>query len=157
MGNFPEWKVVTDFREYFDSPFVTTGGKNDNMVFYDLPLDASPYKDQKIIIYAKINSKIDDSFLISNVNGKEALADISKKIIKNRKIQYKEYYQIVCRLVDIVSATTVGGTQKPVALVEVDGVITDAEYKQFARYVAGHPDKFPPKRYLSIENISNGR
>jgi tetratricopeptide (TPR) repeat protein len=150
-----EWKVVTDFRKFFDSPYVSLRGQADDLVFNDLPLDAAAHKKDRLIIYAKINSRIDDSFVISNSNAKEALADIPKKLASKSDIKYGEYYHMVCNIVDIVTVSTIGGSQKPVALIKVDGIIKEDEYKQFARYVAGHPHEFPYKKYLLIENIVN--
>jgi tetratricopeptide (TPR) repeat protein len=155
LENLREWKVVTDYRKFFDSPYVSLRGQADDLVFDDLPLDAAPHKKDRRIIYAKINSRIDDSFVISNTNAKEALADIPEKLASKSGIKYGEYYHMVCNIVDIVTVTTVGGSPKPVALIKVDGIIKEDEYKQFARYVAGHPKEFPSQKYLLIENIVN--
>ncbi len=50
------------------------------MVFNDLPLDAAAHKKDRMIIYAKIKSRIDDSYVISNALAREALADIPERL-----------------------------------------------------------------------------
>ena len=153
LDDFKEWKVVTDYRKSLDLPSVRIEGPNAAVVFYDLPVDASSLADQPLMIHAKIDRQVDDGFLISNYDDKEALADISKKLIAKGHIKYGEYYYMACRMTDVVTVNTVGGSQKPVAVVEVDAIIPDDQYRQFACYVAGHPDEFPYKKYLVIENI----
>lgn len=155
LEGFGQWKVVTDYRKFYDNPYVRLRGEADDLVFNNLPLDAAAHKKVRMIIYAKIKSRIDDSYVISNAIAREALADIPEKLASKSGIKYGEYYYMVCNIVDIVTVTTVAGSPKPVALIKVDGIIKEDEYRQFARYVAGHPKEFPCQKFLLIENIVN--
>jgi len=128
-----------------------------------LSIDASVYSEMYVLVTVMIERKYGDDFLLKNTytnvykmlatvmfdnEAEDAIADIPSNIIAESGLKYEEDAVFICKLVDILDLPLTDGTTKPVAKIEVVGIIKDADYQEFKMYVLGHPDEFPPERYF---------
>ncbi len=141
----PHWNVMAE------------DGRSDseNLVFNNPPLDTSAYKNKYIIIQATITRALEDKYVISPYNYSDrALAKISKRIISQSDARFNQEMFMLCRLVDVIEAQTVFTGTKPVSVVEVVKMVPKKQYHEFSKYVAGHPNEFPQKKYVRIQIYS---
>jgi hypothetical protein len=79
------------------------------------------------------------------------LAKIPNKIISESDARFNQETFIFCRLVDVIEDQSVFVNAKPVSVVEVVKVVPKEQYNEFSRYVVGHPNEFPQKKYVRIK------
>jgi tetratricopeptide (TPR) repeat protein len=125
----------------------------EHKVFRDLPLDLSNYEQRYLLIKARIDREYKGAYIISelNENGREAVADIPRKLIRKSGVSFGEDCYLICRLVSFVKFETLIGTPYPVAKVKVEGLIRAVNFKRAEKYIMGNPEDFPPEKYLSIQ------
>lgn len=138
----PHWNVMAE------------DGRSDseNLVFFNPPLDVDAYKNKYIIIQATISRALEDKYLISPINySAKALAKIPNKIISESDARFNQETFIFCRLVDVIEDQNVFVNAKPVSVVEVVKMVPKEQYDEFSKYVVGHPNEFPQKKYVRIK------
>lgn len=149
------WKVVATRDIYMSKWNLSIDDdryNNRNMIFRNPPLDVSAYQKKYMIIDAAITRKLDGQFVISPNNGSdEAIAKISRSTISNSAARFNQSMMILCRLLDVIEAQTVGGGTKAISVLEVVTMVPSEYYNKFSKYVAGHPKEFPQKKYIKIE------
>jgi hypothetical protein len=159
VSKIKEWKVLAtkDVHHPRWNVMARDGsGDSENLVFVNPPLDPAAYKDRYLIIQATITRTIEDKYLISPIDySAKALAKIPDRIISASDARFHQEVLLLCRLVDVIDGGNIFDSPKPVALVEVDKIVSKTQYDAFSRYVAGHPDEFPQNKYVRIK-ISDG-
>jgi len=164
---FPDWKLdVSDITPgndnavYFAEDLAMKKGTE--IIFKDLPIDASAYSEMYVSVTVMIERKYGDDFLLKNTytnvykmlasvmfgnEAEDAVAEIPSDIIAESGLKYNEDAVFICKLVDILDLPMTDGTTKPVARIEVFGIIKDENYQEFKKYVLGHPEEFHPDRF----------
>ena len=149
------WKVVAT-RDIYSSKWSLSIDddryNSKNLVFRNPPLDVSGYQNKYMVINAAITRKLDGQFVISPNNGSdEAIAKISKSTISTSKARFNQSMMMLCRLLDVIEAETVGGGTKTISVIEVVTMVPSEHYYKFSEYVAGHPKEFSQQKYIKIQ------
>jgi len=161
----PDWKIdavfysadrTVDYSETFN--FAGIGDplpkiqNNTYRIFNNPPLAVDQKKEIPIMIVGSITKKIGSQYVLSRVIPDpkfEAIADIPKSIISGSGIGFTDACFIVCKLTNIEEVNTFLGT-KTVAIVKVLSLFPFGESDQFVEYILGHPEQFPPKKYVNL-------
>ena len=157
----PEWKVKvvkvydrnTD-RKIWVEPLFSFGDTETpeaHIIFGHPPLDASPYKERFILVKAEVSRKFGIGFILTDSDGKEAVAAIPKKVLQTTTLSFGESGYMVCKLLGVHDVNTVGGTTKSTSVVRVEGIITTGDYYAFKKYVLGHPNEFPQEKFVTTK------
>lgn len=158
----PEWKVkvvnVYDRntnRKIWVEPLFSFGDTEmpeAHIIFGRPPLDASPYKERFILVKAEVSRKYGKmGFILTDSDGKEAIAAIPKKVLQTTALSFGESGYMVCKLLGVHDVNTVSGTTKSTSVVRVEGIITTNDYYAFKKYVLGHPNEFPQKKFVTTK------
>jgi len=157
VSRFNDWKVAVfkvakewEVLRVTSDQWIDKVHSSRSIIFTDLPMDASSYRSKDLLIKASIDRPFEKDYLITDYAGNEAVAVIPKKVLKQSGIAFKQAAFIGCRLVDILSVRTVGGTTKPISKVKVTYLFSSDEYDAFVNYVVGHPEEFPQNKYIVI-------
>ena len=151
-----EWKVeVYNWEEEWGFNYGSHVNNSKEIVFRNIPIDVSPYKDKYLFINASIKNRFgkDNCYIIEteyDYNTRNAIAVISREVINKSRINFHEDVYMVCKFIDIVDVETVIGTTKTIAMVKVEGTFRDDDYYSFIEYVLGHPKEFPQDRYVKV-------
>jgi hypothetical protein len=155
LSRIPNWKVSVAHvavagggwqLSFFDYPLM----EGEELVFKDIPMDASSYNKKTLIVKASINRKMNGYYVMQGSEDEEAIAEIPRELIIKNKLRLKSSYLLVSQLVDIIEVQTVIGGSKTIAKIKVDGIIDSSSYSKFKEYVLGHPEEFPQDRYVEI-------
>ncbi len=144
------WRVSSGyhFRDY------SSGHWRNHLIFTDIPLSAAPYKNKLMWIGAKIARKLGEYYVIT-AGPKEALAEISNKILTSKNLKTNTDYVIVSKLKEIATVETVTGSTKQIAVVKVEGIFPSADLDTFKKYIVAHPEEVPPNTHITYEPSSS--